>query len=290
MAYNPGYISLRSIIERVYRKAGIDKIEWEDALEWTADLMGLIGVPSQYIDRFTNGQGDNPQPICIIDGRGELPYGVINVKSCRRILFDRNGMVTSVAPMIKSSGTFYQYEDTNSLYELNVYPSLIHVTNFELDSDDNLDVKEYIGEALSRVSNTINEPYQYKINGGYIFTNFMTGYVEMAYTSIPLDPEGFPLIPDDYKYIRALEDYLIERIDYKVWRQNPSPQNKSILNDSEQKSAFSIGAAITKGRIPSIDEMESIKNNWLRSISKILEHSNNFNTLNQRERRYNNRY
>ena len=57
-----------------------------------------------------------------------------------------------------------------------------------------------------------------------------------------------------------------------------------------KKSAFSIGAAITKGRIPSIDEMESIKNNWLRSISKILEHSNNFNTLNQRERRYNNRY
>ena len=54
------------------------------------------------------------------------------------------------------------------------------------------------------------------------------------------------------------------------------------------KSLPSIGAAITKGRIPSIDEMESIKNNWLRS-SKI-EHSNNFNTLNQRERRYNNRY
>ena len=71
--------------------------------------------------------------------------------------------------MIKSSGTFYQYDDTNRLHELNVYPSLIHVTNFELDSDDNLDVKEYIGESLSRVSNTINEPYQYKINGGYIF-------------------------------------------------------------------------------------------------------------------------
>ena len=34
-------------------------------------------------------------------------------------------MITSVAPMIKSSGTFYQYEDTNQSYELNVYPSLI---------------------------------------------------------------------------------------------------------------------------------------------------------------------
>jgi hypothetical protein len=97
------------------------------------------------------------------------------------------------------------------------------------------------------------------------------------------------MIPDDYKYIRAIEDYIIERIDYRVWRRSPSPQNKSILNDCEQESAFSIGSARTKGRIPSVDQMESIKNMWLRSIPRISEHSNNFNSLNKQEVRYNNR-
>jgi hypothetical protein len=293
MAYNPGHVSIKSVIERAYRKSGLEKIEWEESLEWAADLMALIGVPSQYIDMFTNGMDNNPAPIQIIDGRGELPYGVNTIRSCRRILFDRDGRITRAHPMIESTGTFYQTDDSDSLINMNIYPSTIYATDISLSEDDdlvttNIEVVNIQSESMDGFPESIT-PNEYKINGGIIFTDFTTGYVEMAYTSIPLDSQGLPMIPDDYKYIRAIEDYIIERIDYRVWRRSPSPQNKSILNDSEQKSAFSIGSARTKGRIPSVDQMESIKNMWLRSIPRISEHSNNFNSLNKQEVRYNNR-
>ena len=65
-------------------------------------------------------------------------------------------------------------------------------------------------------------------------------------------------------------------MDLIKYRKNASPQNAAILNRSERERDWYVGAAITKGRIPSTDEMESIKKAWLRSIPKINEHGTNF--------------
>ena len=49
MAYNNKFISLKSIIESVYRDSGIDEINYETALEDAAEMVGLIGIPYTYI-------------------------------------------------------------------------------------------------------------------------------------------------------------------------------------------------------------------------------------------------
>ena len=128
---------------------------------------------------------------------------------------------------------------------------------------------------------------QYKLDSGYIYTNFESGYVQVAYRGFPIDASGYPMIPDDPKVKEALKCHIIYKLDWKTWRKNPSPQNKSIVNDSEQQRNFYVAAAITKSHIPSIDKMESLKRQWLRNGQNINEHSNGFKTSNMQERRYN---
>ena len=50
------------------------------------------------------------------------------------------------------------------------------------------------------------------ISGGYLQTSFETGQVYMIYKGIPVDSEGFPLVPKDAKFAEALRYYFIYRM------------------------------------------------------------------------------
>jgi len=126
--------------------------------------------------------------------------------------------------------------------------------------------------------------FEYKINNGYIYTNFETGFIEFAFKGIVTDESGFPKIPDDQRYIEAVRWSLIEHIDYKKWRIGEIPDK--IYHYSEQQRDWYIASARSKANIPSIDKMESIKNMFLRSIPKVDFHDSYFKYANVPEKRY----
>ncbi len=80
------------------------------------------------------------------------------------------------------------------------------------------------------------------INGRYIHTSFETGNIYIAYTGIPLDCEGFPLVPKDAKLNEALQYYFIYRMSlsgfkhpiidfktaYQMWQQTYPAAGNSI--------------------------------------------------------------
>lgn len=55
MAYESRFISIKPIIESVYRDSGAEEINFETAVEDAGELIGLLGVPYTYIDKSTNG-------------------------------------------------------------------------------------------------------------------------------------------------------------------------------------------------------------------------------------------
>lgn len=48
----------------------------------------------------------------------------------------------------------------------------------------------------------------YKIQGNIIYTSIREGDIELAYQAIALDSEGYPLLPDNSSFTRALELYI----------------------------------------------------------------------------------
>ena len=105
--------------------------------------------------------------------------------------------------------------------------------------------------------------------------------------NVTIDTLFLTLLPSCEKYKLAVTNEIIWRLDKLRWRKNPSPQNKSILNDSAQERDWAVGAAISRYHIPTIDELESIKNMWLRSIQDVNAHNTHFISNNYPELRYN---
>ena len=51
----------------------------------------------------------------------------------------------------------------------------------------------------------------------YMKLNVYEGYVLLAYTSIPVDDDGFPLVPDDISFLDALYWYINMKLIYPKW-------------------------------------------------------------------------
>lgn len=136
-------------------------------------------------------------------------------------------------------------------------------------------------DGTANVSST--DAYTYTLSDDAIFTNFQTGSIQMAYKGFKTDENGWPMIPDDIKFVKAVEWYIREKIDYKMWRSGKLPQ--AVYEKTMQEQVWYLAAAQNRGKMPSIDQMENIKNNMLRLVKKINQHEDFFGSLGNQERR-----
>lgn len=146
---------------------------------------------------------------------------------------------------------------------------------------DSFHTTYHVGRSLDF---TTNSDYTYHVNNNYIFTSFETGEVEMSYKAFPTDEKGFPKIPDNIKFIQAVATYIAERIAYRMFIRNEIDRQRYELVQSER--LYYMGAAKTAGIMPSIDQMESLKNSFMRAIPKVSEGDTGFAYLGQQSERW----
>lgn len=123
----------------------------------------------------------------------------------------------------------------------------------------------------------------YKVNNNYIFTNFDAGAIKLSYWAMPSDDQGFPLIPDQIKVREAVAGHLKWRLAFIKWSTGKMPG--AVYQKLEQDRDWYIGAAQTAGLMPGLDQMEGIKNNFLRMIKKINQHADGFASSVEQEQR-----
>lgn len=121
----------------------------------------------------------------------------------------------------------------------------------------------------------------YYIKGNVIFTSTKDDDIEIAYTSLRLDKDGFPLIPDNGSYARALELYIQKRYFTILFNSSKIPLN--VLQNVQQEYAFYVGQAQNSLIKPNIDQMESLKNMWTTLIPRMRKHHDTFKTINAPE-------
>ena len=121
----------------------------------------------------------------------------------------------------------------------------------------------------------------YKIQGCVIYTSTKDTDIEIAYNAIATDGEGYPLLPDNPSFLRALEAYVKKQqftILFDLGKLQPA-----ILQNAQQEYAFYVGQCQTDMIMPSIDQMESLTNLWTALITRANEHSKGFVNLGSKE-------
>lgn len=245
--FNGKYTGVEEIILSVYRDMGMsEQINMVDAVEWAGEAIELINAPYHLKDTLE---------VVLIDCyKGKLPCDLHLIETCKALIrADAPDIVEceldlrEFLPMRYTTDSFHNYMKNSS----------------DCNSGSNL---------------------TYKINDSYINTDFESGFVAIVYQAIPVDDNGYPKIPDDIKFKLAVRYHIMWKLAFiKMMQGKLSGQAYQII---ERDRDWYIGAAETRSQTPSIDMMESIKNNWLRLIPKINQHADSFKGSGDPEQRH----
>lgn len=132
-------------------------------------------------------------------------------------------------------------------------------------------------------TNNPNEKQEatFKTQGRVIFTSFKEGTIEVSYKAIPVDNEGYPLLPDEPNFLRALELYIKKQwftILFDMGKITPS-----VLQNTQQEYYVAAGACNNAFLVPSVSEMESIKGLMNQLIPRWNEFNHGFKNEGNRE-------
>lgn len=128
----------------------------------------------------------------------------------------------------------------------------------------------------------------FKTQGRVLYASFPEGTVEVAYTAIPVDEDGFPMLIDNEVYLNALELYIKKEIFTMKFDQGKIAAG--ILQNTKQEYAWAVGQLQSEMTIPSYSEMQSITNLYNTLIPRMNEFYYGFKTLGNKEiiRKHNN--
>jgi len=241
-------VSLKVIIDRVLRNPLLSDLPLESAIDYAVEVIGLIGSPFLYDKKITRLKVEN--------NRVALPLDLVEITQMR---------------VIHNQGT---EEDPCSLEELS-----------EEDEPCNIEQKHNKYSPLRLASNNFHMNnsntcmpkdatygYTYSINNSVIYTNFEQGCIELAYTGVGIDDDGFPVIPDDESVKTCIENYIKVKHYTIIWELGKLPDK--VLQRAEQEYAFYIAQATGRLNMPTPDKMEKLTN----TLRRLINPNNSYDT------------
>ena len=259
--------------------------------EWAEEALNLIGHPRQYIRKVT-GHKENPD-LDIKNYKAQLPCDFYQLEQVAV-----NGMAAeysgdtfhhllcgSCCGISEDSTSSLHYGQNNTIVrnwgtDVLTYNEATESYSYEardLQEMQNLNLQTDGTQEFNLAgSDYENRRITFDINNNNITLSVKEGSVCIAYLAIPTDEEGLPLIPEDTSYQLAVKKYLTMKIDYIGWRRGET--GPDIFQHSEQEWSWYVGQAGNKAKMPSIDQMEAIKNQTMRLLPNINAHETFFKT------------
>ena len=298
------YTSIKRVVSKVLTDLNLHDGDHRipDILEFAAEAIEKIGAFPYFTTKVT-GKEDEPA-LQLIDYQVKLPMGAHKIIQVAYAEVEHGPFY----PMRYNTGTFdscpkphgadnstetYTFSENELVWlAMDVYDLSYALAAEKLNNDEA--TKSLMQSLLSKKASypTSNRggkvqanQYTYVVNGGYIKTNVQNGYLMVAYQSIPLDIDGYPLIPDDVSFIEALYWYVVMKLYYPEWKDGRL--RDAVYYDAKRSWNYYCKQAYGNALMPNADEMESIKNVWIRLIPDLNAHSTFYTKLGDQEKFYN---
>ena len=247
------YTNIRRVLDNLKDHPMLSDLTLEQAVRHTIRFIGIHGYPKLYQDK--------KEIVDIHEFRGVLPCDLISIiqvkDTCSGICM--RSMTDNFTPGINS--------------EIMHKPMHNHRHHMP-----------YIPPMTSSYGELA-----FKTQGRIIFTSFPEGSVEIAYKSIPVDEDGFPLLIDNENYLACLEAYIKKQVFTVKFDQGKL--SAGILQNVQQEYAWLAGQLSEEFSMPSVSEMESLSRYLTTLIKPVMSFDNGFRDLGNREyiRKHDNR-
>lgn len=266
MEYN-GYVSLETIGDKLLIHPLMRGISYEAIIGYAIDFMRIVQCVGFFEERCTVVKVENY--------KGILPEDYFEMNQVRLVS-------NTIAPNIVEED--YGYNEAGELVPMGTYHNVLDDYGNEIyaiPTNINGTVFRYASDTFHLSNNNTNKDLVYKIQGRYIHTSLKEGMIEVSYQAILLDSKGYPLIPDNSKFTRALQAY-IKKEWFTILFDTGAIQF-AVLQNIQQEYAWAVGACESEFQKLSLDKAESFYNTWRTLLPRTREHSKGFATTNRRE-------
>lgn len=243
------YTSLAVVADKILRHPMMAGISFEAIIDYAIDFMRIVQCAGFFEEKCSTVE--------IKDYKGLLPDDFYEVNQIR---------LSSLANRIPRYEENYRIDEDGNKIPTGTYTQV----GYE-------DIEYYKNKSFRYATDTFHMSdvksgvdLTYKIQGGYIFTSIKEGTIELSYQAILLDEEGFPLIPDNSKFTRALQAYI-----KKEWFTILFDLGKlqaAIYQNAQQEYAWAVGACESEFQKMSLDKAESFYNSWSTLIPRRNQH------------------
>lgn len=210
---NYRFISAKEVVARVIRGLGykLSSNYIDDILEWLAEGLSQLQATNTLVTTST-GNLNCPGEVLIKNYCAPLPCGFVSILAVEDEQGRRLPEGSDTTDMTSPTSLRHNYLNDIRPNTFNVNP-YVHQTQDGLPTDEAPSASvPYFGEDIQAQSITVRTNHYYKIQGNYIQTSFECGYVKLHYLTIPVDKDGYPLIPDNDAFKNALEWYILKRL------------------------------------------------------------------------------
>lgn len=253
MIYSGKTVSIKQVISKVYRDLDLkEETSFINFLEWSAEALEQIGAFTQLVAK--------KEKLFLQNYRAELPDDLVYltlVTYNNYPLLPTENVVDPVKIDDTSSSTrpyaFYQDKIQNATF---VSDSGFQGNNSRVKYDN----------------------LHYKISNGCIKTGVENGFLLIVYEAMPLDDDGFPLIPDYVEFKEAIYWYINMKYTYAMWRRGEV--RDGVYQDTETRWNWHCQQAANKAMIPDLGHLENIKRSFLSLRPRVDQFKNFYNHLN----------
>lgn len=293
-------VSSKAVIAKIIADLDLkeDDIKITDIREWISEAMEKIGAVQQLEHKVAN--------LKICDYQAKLPCDLYRLNQVAFSFENSCGWL----PMRKVTNSFGIYKkcgecDPKMLIQDNaLLPLVKNIFNLDNDKDalEILNSDQNIKQTLSALVNqytvpsnngrlivgnpaTFNTSLQYSTKPGYITVNVPCGWVKISYHAIPTDEDSMPMIPDIPSYFEAIFWYVAMKMSYPKYLKGQLNQN--IYYDMRNSWNFYRKQAYAEAMMPTVDELETIKNVWHKPYTEFRDHDTFFETTGDEQILYN---
>lgn len=269
-------ISSKAVLAKIIADLDLkeDEIRITDVREWIGEAMEKIGAVQQLEHKVANIQ--------VVDYQAKLPCDLYRLNQVAFSFENGCGWL----PMRKVTNSFGVYKkcgecNPKMLIKDNALIPLVKniflVNQYTIPSNN--------GRLIIGNPATFNTSLQYSTKPGYITVNVPCGWLKISYHAIITDEDSMPMIPDIPSYFEAIFWYVAMKMSYPKYLKGQLNQN--IYYDMRNSWNFYRRQAYAEAMMPTVDELETIKNVWHKPYTEMRDHDTFFESTGDEQILYN---
>ncbi len=268
------YTSLKTIYDSLSRQRMLSNLSFEAVIDYTVDFMEIVGVPNMFINKVVTLSTNNHKiklpcdyvKIIQMRGRhgtyrkGTSTFHMQPPRPHHNDSFCENGCIVTKqnTPRIEGEACSHcEYQNTCVEYK------------FDYNKTECICMlRTHVVPSQSKHGN------YYVIQNSYMYLSNKEDTVDLSYYALLTDSEGYPMIPDNAAFRRALKAYI--KSEYFTEKFDNGEIDIRVLQNAQQAYAWAVGVCESEMQMSNLGDLECFSNAMHGIINKNNEWQNHF--------------